>query len=107
DGTVRLPFDVGTGRLLPEVWERWLAWDPVRMASGHAGALRSMCAIHLDAGTRDEHHLDLAAEAFRRELEAVGVAGVRFLQHDGGHVGNQHRYVLALRYLSERLSRER
>ncbi|HSR23521.1 MAG TPA: alpha/beta hydrolase-fold protein [Candidatus Eisenbacteria bacterium] len=104
DGTVRLPFDVRTGRLLPEVWDRWLARDPVRMASRHAEALRSMSAIHLDAGTRDEHHLDLAAEAFRRELEAVGVTGVRFLLHDGGHTGNQHRYVLALRYLAERLA---
>ena len=32
DGTVRLPYETSTGRLLPEVWERWLAWDPVRMA---------------------------------------------------------------------------
>src|SRR5262245_14392089 len=32
DGTVRLPFDVATGRVIPEVWDRWLAWDPVRMA---------------------------------------------------------------------------
>ena len=31
DGTVRLPFDTATGELVPEVWERWLAWDPVRM----------------------------------------------------------------------------
>ena len=104
DGTVRLPFDVHTGRLLPEVWERWLAWDPVRMASRHAEALRSLRAIHLDAGTRDEHHLDLAAEAFRRELEAIGVTGVHFVQHDGGHAGNQHRYTIALRHLAERLA---
>src|SRR3954471_12400163 len=32
DGTVDLPFDTSTGTLIPEVWERWLAWDPVRMA---------------------------------------------------------------------------
>jgi Putative esterase len=28
DGTVRLPFDPATGRLDPEVWERWLEYDP-------------------------------------------------------------------------------
>jgi pimeloyl-ACP methyl ester carboxylesterase len=104
DGTVRLPFDLHTGRLLPDVWERWLARDPVRMAPHHAEALRSLCVIHLDAGTRDEHYLDLAAEAFRRELAAIGVTRVQFLQHDGGHVGNQHRYALALRHLAERLA---
>ena len=30
DGTVHLPFDLATGMLIPEVWQRWLAWDPVR-----------------------------------------------------------------------------
>jgi hypothetical protein len=29
DGTVRLPFDLRTGRLVDDVCERWLAWDPV------------------------------------------------------------------------------
>jgi S-formylglutathione hydrolase FrmB len=104
DGTVRLPFDVETGRLLPEVWERWLAWDPVRMAERHAGALRSLRAIYLDAGRRDEHFLDLGADAFRRELERLGVAGVWFELFDGTHGGNQHRYPLGLRHLAERLS---
>ena len=28
--------------LVPEVWERWLAWDPVRMVAKHADALRSL-----------------------------------------------------------------
>ncbi|HEV2243645.1 MAG TPA: alpha/beta hydrolase-fold protein, partial [Streptosporangiaceae bacterium] len=31
DGTVDLPFHPKTGVLRPEVWERWLDWDPVRM----------------------------------------------------------------------------
>jgi S-formylglutathione hydrolase FrmB len=104
DGTVLLPFDVGTGQLVPEVWERWLAWDPVRMAAGRADALRSLRAIYLDAGTRDEHFLDLGAGAFRRELERLGVTGARFELFDGAHGGNQHRYPIALRFLAERLS---
>ena len=27
---VDLPFDLKTGEMLQEVWNRWLAWDPVR-----------------------------------------------------------------------------
>ena len=54
DGTVHLPFDVDTGELVPEVWERWLAKDPVRMAPLHADALRSLRAVYIDAGTKDE-----------------------------------------------------
>ena len=33
DGTVTSPFDERTGKLRDEVWRRWLANDPVRMAS--------------------------------------------------------------------------
>jgi len=104
DGTVTLPFDTGTGELIPEVWTRWLAWDPVRMVPRHADALRSLKAIYIDAGKRDEYWLDLGAEAFRRELEKIGVTDVFFELFDGTHMGIEYRYPVALRYLVERLS---
>jgi S-formylglutathione hydrolase FrmB len=104
DGTVRLPFDVDTGQLIPEVWERWLAWDPVRMAPKHADALRSMKAIYVDAGKRDEWFLDLGAEAFRRELEKLGVTDYFFELFDATHMGIEYRYPQSLKYLAERLS---
>ena len=53
-GKALLPFEVATGRLVDEVWERWLELDPVRMAPRHADALRSMRRIYLDAGKSDE-----------------------------------------------------
>jgi S-formylglutathione hydrolase FrmB len=104
DGTVRLPFDPVTGELIPDVWERWLAWDPVRMVPQHADALRSMKAIYIDAGKRDEYFLDLGAEAFRRELAAIGVTDVFFELFDAKHGAIEYRYPLALRYLAERLT---
>ena len=104
DGTVRLPCDPLTSKLDDEVWQRWLAWDPVRMAPRHAEALRGMRAIYIDAGKRDEFFLDLGAEAFRRELEQIGVTEVRFELFDAGHGGIEYRYPIALKYLAERLS---
>ena len=104
DGTIRLPFDTDTGELIPEVWERWLAWDPVRMVAGHADAMRGMRAIYIDAGKGDEWFLDLGAEAFRRALADVGVTDVFFELFDGRHGGIEYRYPLALKYLAERLS---
>jgi hypothetical protein len=103
DGTVELPFDTATGMLRDEVWQRWLAWDPVRMARRHADALRGMRAIYIDAGNRDEYFLDLGAEAFRRELEALGITDVFFELFDAGHGSIEYRYPLAIRYLAERL----
>jgi S-formylglutathione hydrolase FrmB len=106
DGTVRLPFEPSTGRLIPETWERWLAWDPVRMAPSHADALRGLRAIWIDAGRSDEYYLDLGAEAFRSELAALGLRDdrVRFELFDGGHGGMEWRYPDAIGWLAERLA---
>ncbi|HXV56945.1 MAG TPA: alpha/beta hydrolase-fold protein [Gaiellaceae bacterium] len=104
DGTVRLPFDVATGRLVPEIWERWLAWDPVRMVPGHAEALRSLVAVYVDSGTKDEWYLDLGAAAFRDALADVGVTDVHFELFEAGHMAIEYRYPLSLRYLAERLA---
>jgi S-formylglutathione hydrolase FrmB len=104
DGTVRLPFDEATGLLIPEVWERWLAWDPVRMVERHAEALRGMRAIYIDAGKRDEWFLDLGAEAFRSALERIGVTDVFFELFDATHSSIEYRYPLGLSYLAERLT---
>jgi hypothetical protein len=89
--------------LLDDVWQRWLAWDPVRMARRHADALRSQRAIYIDAGKRDEYFLDLGAEAFRGELEKLGITDVFFELFDAKHGGIEYRYPLAIRYLAERL----
>jgi S-formylglutathione hydrolase FrmB len=104
DGTVRLPFDPATGRLVPEIWERWLARDPVRMVPGNAEALHGLRAIYIDSGTKDEFYLDLGAEAFRAALEQIGVTDVSFELFEGTHGLIEYRYPLAIRYLAERLT---
>ncbi|MEU5860913.1 alpha/beta hydrolase-fold protein [Nonomuraea sp. NPDC047529] len=107
DGTVHVPFD-DTGAVIPEVWSRWLARDPVVMAAEprYAEALRSMRAIWVDAGSRDEYYLDFGATAFRRALEAAGVPDERvyFELFDAGHGAIEYRYPLALAWLARRLS---
>lgn len=107
DGTVLLPFD-DTGRLVPEVWQRWLAHDPVRMAGEprYAEALRSMRAIWIDAGRRDDYFLDLGAAAFHRAVLAAGVPAdrVHFELFDATHAAIEYRYAPALGWLLRRLT---
>jgi S-formylglutathione hydrolase FrmB len=104
DGTVRLPFDVETGELIPEVWERWLRWDPVRLARERPDAVRGLRAVYIDSGKSDEYFMDLGAEAFRRVVEELGAEDVQFELFDGTHGGITWRYPLALRYLADRLA---
>jgi S-formylglutathione hydrolase FrmB len=105
DGSIDLPFDIETGQLRDDVWARWLAWDPVRMVDGHAGALRGLRAIYIDSGNRDQFFLDLGATGFRRALERIGVSDVFFELFEGTHSSIEYRYPIALRYLGERLQR--
>jgi len=103
DGTPELPFDPHTGRIREEIWARWLDWDPVRMVPRYADALRSLRAVWIDAGTRDEWYLDLAATGFRDELAKIGVTDVQFELFNAGHGGIDYRYPQSLAYLAERL----
>jgi hypothetical protein len=93
-----IPFEIETGRLLDDVWARWLELDPVRMAPRHGDALKSMRRIYLDAGTGDEFFLDLGARAFANELERLGAEHSLEL-FDGTHSGTSWRYPLAVREL--------
>jgi S-formylglutathione hydrolase FrmB len=107
DGTPDLPFDTRTGAVRPEVWQRWLDWDPVRMIDRYADVLRSLRAVWIDAGTSDDYFLDLGAQAFRDGLSRIGVADdrVSFELFPGTHADIDFRYPLALAWLAERLAR--
>jgi S-formylglutathione hydrolase FrmB len=107
DGTPELPFDPRTGILIPEIWQRWLRWDPVRMVPDHAETLRSARGIWIDGGTSDEWYLDIGAEAFRAALLKAGVPAdiIHFELFEGGHMGIDYRYPLALAWLARRMSR--
>ncbi|MEA2213563.1 MAG: hypothetical protein QOF83_3511 [Solirubrobacteraceae bacterium] len=97
-GEALLPFELETGRLKDDVWQRWLDVDPVRMAPRHADALRSLRRVYLDAGRADEWFLDLGAQAFASELNKLGVAHTLEL-FEGAHGGIGYRYPGAIREL--------
>jgi S-formylglutathione hydrolase FrmB len=97
-GEALMPFEIATGRLIEDVWARWLELDPVRMAEPHAEALGSMRRIYLDAGRQDEYYLDLGAQAFSAELARLGVPYTLEL-FDGRHGGTSYRYPGAVREL--------
>ncbi|GAA5094119.1 alpha/beta hydrolase [Nocardia iowensis] len=106
DGRPELPFDPRTGVLKPDVWQRWLDWDPIRMVPTHAEAMRSMRAIWIDGGTKDEWYLDIGAEAFRQALLDNGVHKdvINFELFDAKHGGIDYRYPMSLAWLAKNLS---
>ncbi len=92
-GRFELPFDLETGALRPEVWARWLEWDPIRMigTERYGAALRRLRYVYVDGGTQDEYGLDLGARIFAARGQALG-AVVEHEQFDGGHFDSVPRY---------------
>ncbi len=105
-----LPVELASGALVPDVWSRWLAHDPVERLDDRAGgpsveAMRRMRAIYLDAGDTDEHGLAFAARRLARALGTHGITA-RHEEFEGGHRGTAHRYATSLPYLIGALARE-
>jgi S-formylglutathione hydrolase FrmB len=100
---VEFPVDMSTGLSVPEVWDKWLQWDPIRMAPDHVDALKSMRLIYLEAGTSDEFFLDVGTQALSARLRALGIDhDVEFF--DAGHMRIQYRYPAAIRRLADTLT---
>lgn len=101
---IGLPFDLEQGCLRPEVTERWLAWDPVRMIDDakHQQALAQMKLAFIDCGSRDEHHLHWGALQMHNKLKAAGVTH-RYETFNGGHRSTSYRLDVSLPAIWEAL----
>jgi hypothetical protein len=101
-GKALIPFDSLSGRPIDELWQRWLSFDPVRMAARHVDALAGMRRIYIDAGRQDEFFLDLGAMALSVELGRLGIAHSLEL-FDGNHDGVDRRMPAAIAELTHAL----
>ena len=92
---IAFPFDLRTGALVPRQWQRWLAQDPLRLVSRHAGALRRLRFLYFDCGRRDEFALHLGARQLHAVLQRHRVRHV-YEEFDDGHMGVSYRLDRAL-----------
>ena len=92
-GSFELPFDLQSGAIREDVWRRWLAFDPVRMAQTprYLRALRQLKYVYVDGGRADEWNLEVAARIFATVARAGGVS-VDFEEFSGGHFDVARRY---------------
>jgi enterochelin esterase family protein len=95
-----LPCDLETGEIRHDVWARWLAHDPVRLAEKHADDLSSLKLLYIDAGTRDEYGLDLSARILCQRLKKFNVPHLHE-EFDGGHRNISYRYNRSLELISQ------
>jgi enterochelin esterase family protein len=94
-----LPFDEKTGEMRWDVWERWVAWDPVAMLPRYAKNLKKLRTRFLDCGTRDQFHLHWGARIFAARARRLGVPFVHE-EFDDDHTSISYRYDRSLALLT-------
>jgi S-formylglutathione hydrolase FrmB len=100
---VDLPFDLKTGQLLQNVWNRWLSWDPVRMVGKYSKNLRRLKFIYLDCGTKDEFNLQWGARILHSKLESMNIKHY-YEEFNDGHAHTSYRYDKSLSKIYSALS---
>ncbi len=101
---VDLPFELRTGRLREDVWQRWLAQDPVRFLPGCLPRFKQLSSVFVDCGSRDEFFLQYGARMVGDLLKQGGV-GVTYEEFDDGHRGTGYRYERSLLHFGPKLAR--
>ncbi|HEY4690196.1 MAG TPA: alpha/beta hydrolase-fold protein [Anaerolineae bacterium] len=100
---IDFPFDLHTGELRPDVWQRWLEHDPVYLAGRYAANLKKLRLLFIDCGTRDEYHLHYGARILVERLKALG-APCEHEEFDDGHMNIPYRYDVSLPKIGRALS---
>jgi hypothetical protein len=102
---IALPMDLHTCERLPDVWRRWLEWDPVELLDRYGEHLRQLRLLYLDCGVRDEFNLQFGARLMAKRLDARGIR-YDYEEFDDGHMSVQYRYDVSLPKLAQALVQE-
>ena len=81
---IRLPFDLQTCELIPERWEQWLAYDPLNLVAVYADALKSLHALYIDVGIRDQYHIQYGSRRLVEHFRTLGIDH-HYEEFDGTH----------------------
>ncbi len=100
-----LPFDTKSGELAPDVFARWLAYDPAERVANHKAELSRLRLRYLDCGRRDEYNLDIGARVVARRIRDLGL-DVRHEEFDDDHRNVGYRYAVSLPALTAVLENE-
>lgn len=95
-----LPFDLETGEIREDIWQKWLDNDPVNMVEEAAENLKSLKLLFIDAGTRDEFALDLGARILVNKLKKHNINHIHE-EFDDGHFKINYRENRSFQLISE------
>ncbi len=102
---LELPFDPQSGELRADVFEKWLAFDPVERVPHRDAELRRLRLRYLDCGRRDEYALDIGARIIAERIRELGL-DLRHEEFDDDHRNVGYRYEVSMPALAGVLDEE-
>jgi S-formylglutathione hydrolase FrmB len=99
---MRLPVTFDTCEVIPDRWANWMRHDPVVAVETLGSNLRSLKALYIDCGKRDQFNLLYGARRFVRHLNELGVAH-RYEEFSDNHSGVDYRMDESLPFLAAAL----
>lgn len=98
-----LPFDIYTGEIIPNIWNKWLKHDPVRLISKYKNNLKKLKLIFVDCGIKDEFNLQAGARIFCNKLKENGIKFIH-QEFNDGHMNIQYRYDVSFKFISKNIA---
>jgi len=94
----RLPFNLETGELLADRWERWRSSDPVNLVEKYRKNLKTLRGIYIDCGWSDQYHIHYGSRMLSKRLAAARIEH-RYEEFDDNHSGVDYRMDVSLPFL--------
>lgn len=93
---VQFPVDEKTGQLIPRIWKKWKAHDPIEFLAQRQKNLGHLRGVLLDVGTEDQYHLQWGARQLREVLKRYRVPH-KYSEFEGNHfdIGSRRPLVWA------------
>ncbi|MBA57869.1 MAG: enterochelin esterase [Gammaproteobacteria bacterium] len=97
---IRLPVTSDTCELIQDRWNRWLAWDPLRIVETKTGRdnLLKMNALFLDCGVKDQYNLLYGNRRLTKKLESFGIEHI-YEEFPDTHSTIDYRLDISLPFL--------
>lgn len=96
-------FDLKTGAIIPEIWKKYLACDPIHFIPNHSSKAQKLKFILLDSGKQDEYGLQLGQRQIAEVLKKIKVPH-EVLEYSGGHGGHNWRFGERLKIILGRMA---
>lgn len=96
---IDLPFDLKTGAIRDEIWEKWLSYDPVRSIEEYGKSISDL-KIFIDCGIRDEFRLFAGSRILSSKLKRLQIDHV-YEEFDDTHMKVSYRYDRSLQFISQ------